>query len=110
MSSIYGSSEPTGSVGPQRDAITAALMAIRQPPPIPPAQALGTLPPTGFGSGLSPQPAALGQAQQPTGPMGPIGGAMATPGLSLPGITPPGQLPQGMGAQGQAMPGAPRPY
>jgi hypothetical protein len=67
---------------PQRDAITAALMRIQNPPPgnmMPQNDELGQQPPPG---GMPGQPPAMGQ-----------------PGLNLPGVTPPGQLPQSMAPQ-----------
>jgi hypothetical protein len=67
------------SYNPQRDAITAALMRIQNPPP----------------GNMMPQNDALGPQSPPTGGQGP---PMAQP-LNLPGVTPPGQLPQAMQPQ-----------
>ena len=76
------------SYNPQRDAITAALMRVQNPPP-------GNMMPqnddASFGS-----PALNGPSAQ--GPMGPIGGPYQG-GLNLPGVTAPGQLPQSMSPQ-----------
>ena len=74
------------SDNPQRDAITAALMRVQNPPP-------GNMMPQNDGAFGS--PALNGPAQ---GPMGPIGGPYQA-GLNLPGVTPPGQLPQSMSPQ-----------
>ena len=74
------------SYNPQRDAITAALMRIQNPPP-------GNMMPQNdaFGSPALNAPPAQGS-------MGPIGGPYQA-GLNLPGVTAPGQLPQSMSPQ-----------
>ena len=91
----YGASPQIGS----RDAITQALMNIRNPPPgglgqqpMPPiGQSMGGMQPAG--GFPQQQPAALVVSQPPTGPMGSGIGGPLQPGLNLPQ---PGQLPQGM--------------
>src|SRR5207342_1121054 len=97
MSDAYGMA-PQG--GDQRNRITAALMAVQQPPPAPAGGAMqslaGSVPQQPLGVMPHSQPAALGAAAPPGGAMGPISGPYQ-PGLRLPGITPPGQLPLGMG-------------
>jgi len=109
---------PTG-YGAGRDAITQALMNVRNPPP-------GNLqpPPVDGLPSLAPQQSAATQGM-PGVPTGPIGGAQppglqpqglqgpspqgtglqqglpsaVTGGLQLPGVQPPGQLPMGMAPQ-----------
>jgi hypothetical protein len=85
MANTYRSAAPGGygvNYNPQRDAITAALLGIANPPP----------------GNMLPQNDALGPQAAP-GVMGQSSPAMAQPALNLPGVMPPGQLPQAMQPQ-----------
>lgn len=102
----YGGPSAALGINNPRNGIVQALMQQAQPPPglVPNNTSVNMPGMPGQGQMPQMQPAAVGSAALPTGPMGPIGGPMQ-PGLGLPGTMQPGQLPAGMAPQ--AVTGAP---